>query len=157
MLRDYIRMFTRSSHGVPDPVTSHFHTRWHPVRIGLFTEQDSGRRGSLAATVDALVAHRPHDASIIEYSAPANLQALLCARELVSRAAADRIDVVHVATTGPLAMVALLVASTLRPARDWIVSASRSGRERAVQGLPARARSSDPPAAGDVDGGAREA
>jgi glycosyltransferase involved in cell wall biosynthesis len=106
-------MFTRSLRGVPDPVTSHFHTRWYPVRIGLFTEQDSGAHGRRAATVDALIAHRPHDASIIEYSRPGNLKDLLCAREMVDRAAADRIDLVHVATSGPLAIVALLVASSL--------------------------------------------
>ena len=80
------------------------------MRIGLFTEQDSRARGSLAATVDALIAHRPDDASIIEYSRPANLESLRGARELVSRAAADRIDVVHVATTAPFAMIALFVA-----------------------------------------------
>jgi len=80
------------------------------VRIGLFTERNSGVCGSLAATVDALVAHRPHDATIIQYSSPANVTALHCAREYFSRAAADRIDVVHVATTAPFGMIALLVA-----------------------------------------------
>ena len=80
------------------------------MRIGLFTEQDSRARGSLAATIDALIAHRPDDASIIEYSRPANLESLRGAREQVSHAAADRIDVVHVATTAPFAMIALFVA-----------------------------------------------
>ena len=80
------------------------------MRIGLFTERDSGGCGSLAATVDALVAHRPHDAAIIEYSKPANATALLCARELMSRVAADRIDAVHLATAGPFAIAALLAA-----------------------------------------------
>lgn len=103
-------MFTPASHAVPDPVTSDFHTRWYPVRIGLFTKRDSAARDSLTATVEALIAHRPEDASIIEYSEPANSNALLCARELMSRVAADRIDVVHVATAGPFAIAALLAA-----------------------------------------------
>lgn len=81
------------------------------MRIGLFTEQDSGAQGRLAATVDALVAYRPHGATIHQYSARPNLGALLCARDILLRAAADRIDLVHVATTGPLAVVALLVAT----------------------------------------------
>ena len=80
------------------------------MRIGLFTERGCRAHNSLSATVDALVRHRPHDACIIEYSRPTTLKTLLCARELVNRAAADRIDLVHVATTGPLAIAALLVA-----------------------------------------------
>ena len=80
------------------------------LRIGLFTEPGCRVHTSLSATVEALVAHRPHDASIIEYSRPTTLKTLVCARELVTRAAADRIDLVHVATSGPLAIAALLVA-----------------------------------------------
>jgi hypothetical protein len=80
------------------------------VRIGLFTERDSGAHDSLTATVDALVAHRPDDASLIEYSKPADSRALQCVRDLMSRVAADRIDLVHVATAGPFAIVALLAA-----------------------------------------------
>ena len=104
-------MFTRPSQGVPDAVTPHFHTRWYPVRIGLFTEHDSAAQSSVAATVDALVAHRPHDAAINRYAGPSNLRSLLSARELLLCAEADGIDLVHIAATGPLAIVALLVAS----------------------------------------------
>lgn len=107
-------MFTRSSHNVPDPVTYDRHTRLHQMRVGLFVERDTGTQAGLAATVDALIAHRPRDASFIEYAGQPNLKALLSVRELVARAAADRIDVVHVATTGPLAIVAFLVASSFR-------------------------------------------
>jgi glycosyltransferase involved in cell wall biosynthesis len=82
------------------------------VRIGLFTEQNSNARG-LQATVDALIAHCPKDAVIIQYSRP-GLKALLGTHELVSRAAADRIDVVHVTASGPMAAVALLAAGCLR-------------------------------------------
>jgi glycosyltransferase involved in cell wall biosynthesis len=81
------------------------------VRIGLFTEHDVETPGSLAATVEALAAHRPQDVYIQQYCAPRNLRALLQSRELIRQVEADRIDVVHIATAGPLAMVALLVAS----------------------------------------------
>ena len=126
------------------------------MRIGLFTEQDSRAEGSLAATVDALVAHCPFDASIIEYSAPATLKALLCTRDLVSRAAGDRIDVVHVATTGPLAMVALLIASSFGlpligscplpapdasgPLKAYLRALARQTRRLLVTSMAARAR-----------------
>ena len=104
-------MFTRSSYGVPDPVTLDFHTRRYPVHIGLFTELGSALDGGRPPVVDALIAHRPWDAVIKCYSAPADLRCLLSARELLRRAEADRVDVVHVASTGPLAAVALLIAS----------------------------------------------
>ena len=81
------------------------------MRIGLFTKQDSDIQGSAAAAVDALIAHRPHYCSIHRYTALPNLTSLLRTREFVRRAEADRIDLVHLATTGPLAMVALIVAS----------------------------------------------
>src|SRR5687767_5906795 len=82
-----------------------------PVHIGLFTEQNSTTQGGLAATVEALVAHRPQDATIHRYCAPGNLAALLYSRDIMIRAAADRIDLVHITTTGPLSIVALLVAT----------------------------------------------
>lgn len=104
-------MFTRSSYAVPDPVTSYFHTRKHPVRIGFFTERDSGAHSGLAATVEALTAYRPQDATIYQYSAPSNLAALLHTGELMRRAEADRIDVVHLGTSGPVAIGAMLVAA----------------------------------------------
>jgi glycosyltransferase involved in cell wall biosynthesis len=103
-------MFTRSSHAVPDPVTFDFHTRRHLVRIGLFTERDSGAQCGLAVTVEAIVAHRPHDSFFAHYTAPSRPATLGRTREFVRRARADRIDLVHVATTGPLAAVALFVA-----------------------------------------------
>lgn len=83
------------------------------MRIGLFTEQDFGTQGSLASTVDALVAYRPRDVFIHRYAAPPNLAVALMARELVRRAQADRLDLVHLAATGPVALIALLVASRL--------------------------------------------
>ena len=104
-------MFTRSSYAVPAPVTSDFHTRLYPVRIGLFTERSSGAIGGLAVTVDALIAHRPQDAVIYQYSASANLGAFLDINELTRRAKDDRIDVVHVASSGPLAVAAFVVAA----------------------------------------------
>ena len=107
----YPNVYTIVAIGVPDAVTPHFHTRWYPVRIGLFTEHDSDAQSSVAATLDALVAHRPHDAFIHRYVGPPNLWSLLSARELLTCAGADGIDLVHIAATGPLAVVALLVAS----------------------------------------------
>ena len=80
------------------------------MRIGLFTEQDSCSLGGVAATVDPLVAHRPHDATIHRYSAVPDVRSVLSARELIGQAWTDRIDVVHVASTGPLAAIALLAA-----------------------------------------------
>jgi glycosyltransferase involved in cell wall biosynthesis len=81
------------------------------MRIGLFTERASAIPGSLPATVDAVVAHRPHDASIHLYCGAASLVALRHTRDIAVQAAADRIDVVHLATTGPMAITALLIAS----------------------------------------------
>ena len=98
---------------VPDPVTSLFHTR-HIVRIGLFTELDTGLPGSRAATLQALGDNRPHDVTIEQYSAPSNFAGLRAAREILRRAAADRIDLVHVATSGPLAVAALILAGRSR-------------------------------------------
>ena len=81
------------------------------MRIGLFTEQCVDARSGLAATVDAIVVHRPWDASINLYSARPNLTALFGCRELARHVEFDHIDVVHIATSGPLAIVALLIAS----------------------------------------------
>ena len=69
----YSRMFTRSSHHVPIllplfpySIVSSAYRAFHPT--GFRTE------GSLEATVDALIAHRPLDASMIQYAAPGNLR-----------------------------------------------------------------------------------
>src|SRR5690242_8520010 len=83
------------------------------MRIGLFVDQDLRARSGLAATRDAIVAYRPHDSSIHQYAGPSTALALLRTRALAIRAAADRIDVVQIATTGPLALVALLIAKRL--------------------------------------------
>jgi glycosyltransferase involved in cell wall biosynthesis len=81
------------------------------VHIGLFTQHDSALDGGPPPLVEAIIAHRPYDAAISRYSAPAGLTCLLAARELLRRAEADHVDVVHIASSGPLAVVALLVAS----------------------------------------------
>jgi glycosyltransferase involved in cell wall biosynthesis len=82
------------------------------VHIGLFTESDLHTRGGLAAAVDSLAAYRPHDMCIHRYSAlPTVGGALRSFRQIVKQVDADRIDVVHVATSGPLAIAPLLVAS----------------------------------------------
>ena len=125
------------------------------MRIGLFTEQDSRAEGSLAATVDALVAHRPFDASIIEYPAPANLKALLCARELVNTrgrrfASTSCLSRRQTACDGRAAY-----RVELRLPLIGSCPSSSFGRERSVEGLSA-ASLVRPAAAGDVDGGARE-
>ncbi len=77
--------------------------------------------------------NRPHDA--VDQALFARLrisEALLRARELLRRAAADRVDVVHVATTGPLAVVALIFACAIRLPDDLIVSASPRRNVRAL-------------------------
>jgi len=81
------------------------------VRIGLFTEESSASQGGGAAIVNALVAHRPHDITFHRYAAPSGFAALLQTGCLLRRADADRIDVVHVTTSGPLAAIALVVAA----------------------------------------------
>ncbi len=81
------------------------------VRIGLFTESDVSAGGSLATALDALAAHRPHDSCINQYAAPPTLGGLRRYREIVKQVEADHIDIVQVATCGPLAIAALLIAS----------------------------------------------
>ena len=81
------------------------------MRIGLFTESDFHTRGGRAAAVAALAAYRPHDVCIKQYSAPPGRGALRNLRQIVRQVEADRIDVVHVATSGPLAIGALIIAS----------------------------------------------
>ena len=106
----------------------------HPVRIGLFTEQDSGARGQPCG--DGRRARRALARATCRSSSirrPRLSTALLsCPRARRAARPRDRIDVIHLATTGPLAIVALLVASTLRPARRSDRSSCRSGRERSV-------------------------
>ena len=59
--------------------------------------------------------HRPHDRGSIEhYSAPPNFAGLRAARQILRRAAADRLDLLHVATSGPLAVAALILAARSR-------------------------------------------
>jgi phosphatidylinositol alpha 1,6-mannosyltransferase len=81
------------------------------MRVGLFSDEASANPCSLPATVDAIVTHRPNDVSIYRYAGASNLVALVHVRELAMQAAADRIDVIHLTTTGPMAVVALLIAS----------------------------------------------
>ena len=83
------------------------------MRVGLFTDESVGSRSSFQARVQSIVAHRPNDASLSLFSGPPSLLALLHRRELAMQAVADRIDVVHLTTAGPMAFEALLIASRL--------------------------------------------
>ena len=98
----------------PLAVTCRSHTGVQ-VRVGLFTELKTGVVPcSRAATLQALGDNRPDDVTIEHYSAPANFAGLRAARQILTRAAADRLDLLHVATSGPLAVAALILSARFR-------------------------------------------
>jgi glycosyltransferase involved in cell wall biosynthesis len=84
------------------------------LRIGLFTELKDGAPRSREATLQALADNRPHDVTIEHYSTPPNLAGLRAIREILKRTTVDRLDLVHVATSGPLAVAALILAARSR-------------------------------------------
>lgn len=80
------------------------------VRVALFTEQDPAISPGTATTIEAVIGHLPGDLDVISYCLEANSLARLCAGRILNRARHDRIDVIHVASCGPAAIVALFVA-----------------------------------------------
>jgi phosphatidylinositol alpha 1,6-mannosyltransferase len=80
------------------------------VRIALFIEEDPAISPGAKTTIDALVGHLPGDLEIVTYQIKPNILAELCIGDLLDRARADRVDVIHVAARGAAALVALYVA-----------------------------------------------
>jgi glycosyltransferase involved in cell wall biosynthesis len=80
------------------------------VRIALFTEQDPVTPCGTATTIAALIGHSPSDIQIIDYRRGSDRFSGLRADQILQRAKRDRIDLIHLATRGPLAIVALFVA-----------------------------------------------
>lgn len=81
------------------------------MRIALFTEQDPVTPcGAAATTIAALIGHSPSDIQIIDYRRGSHRFSGLRADQILQRAKRDRIDLIHLATCGPFAFVALFVA-----------------------------------------------
>lgn len=84
--------------------------RRYRVRIALFTAQELVSSRGVATTIELLRGHLPRDLHVIDYHPGSDRFSGLRADKILQRAQRDRIDLIHLATCGPVAIVALLVA-----------------------------------------------
>jgi glycosyltransferase involved in cell wall biosynthesis len=80
------------------------------VRVALFAEQDPVTPCGTATTIAGLIGHSPSDIQIAEYRRGSDRFSGLHVDQILQRAKRDRIDLIHFATCGPFAIVALFVA-----------------------------------------------
>ena len=85
-----------------------------PVRVALFAEWDPGVPGGLATTIAGLLDHLPNDIRIIPHVTRPGLSTLLRIDEVFSCVQKHGIELVHIATSGPTALAALVVAARLK-------------------------------------------
>ena len=85
-----------------------------PVRVALFAEWDSDLPGGLATTIAGLLDHLPNDIRIIPHIARPGLSTLLRINEVVKCVQQHSIDLVHIATSRPTALAALVAAARLK-------------------------------------------
>ena len=85
-----------------------------PVRVALFAESDPGLPGGVATTIAGLLDHLPNDIHIIPYLSRPGLSGLLRVNDFVQCVQQHHVELVHIATSGPIALGALFVAARLR-------------------------------------------
>jgi glycosyltransferase involved in cell wall biosynthesis len=83
------------------------------VRVALFAEWDPDAPGGLRTTTAGLVDHSPDDIHVIPYLNQPGFSSLLRVNELIARLQRQRIELVHIASCGHVALVALLLAAKL--------------------------------------------
>ena len=116
-------------------VTRRAHTRGR-VRVAIFTDNDFGKVNGVTTTLTAVLRHAPPDLAIRVYTAACTEQDdreylalkshgvpipfyaemkmyLPRVAEYIRRARADRVDVIHLTTPGPVGLAAMRVARTL--------------------------------------------
>ena len=85
------------------------------MRVALFAEWDLEAPGGLRTTTAGLVDHSPDDIYVIPYLNQPGLSSLLRVNELIARLQRQRIELVHIASCGHVALAALLLAAKLHP------------------------------------------
>ena len=80
------------------------------MRIGLFTPQEPVSSQGIATTIELLRGHLPRAIRLIDYRSGSDRFPGLRPDKILQRAQRDRIDLIHLATCGPAAIVALFVA-----------------------------------------------
>ena len=83
------------------------------VRVALFAEWDLDAPGGLRTTTAGLVDHSPDDIHVIPYLNQPGFSSLLRVNELIARLQRQRIELIHIASCGHVALLALLLAAKL--------------------------------------------
>ena len=83
------------------------------MRVALFIEEDSAISEGAATTMSALVGHMPGDVDVLTYRLEPGLTCVLRVEGILRRARRDRVDLIHLASSGPAAIAALFVARQL--------------------------------------------
>jgi len=81
------------------------------VRVALFAEWDLDAPGGLRTTTAGLVDHSPDDIHVVPYLNQPGFSSLLRVNELIARLQRQRIELIHIASCGHVALLALLLAA----------------------------------------------